>query len=459
MKANLFRFPKLQQPIVIRRTSTQESITTIEVRRWLPAVVLILCAGWYLISPTKIAAMALVALASIIGAGYLWSRSLAIGVSGSRRLRYAALQVGDQLEEEITLQNQSALPVLWAEFVDHSNIPGYSVSSVRAADSWNKIQWRARSICARRGVYLLGPWELLLGDPFGIFAVRILYHQKHEVLVYPPLAEFPQQLLPHAGLQGEYRPLHLPIRADTTNAFSTREYAPGDPLRQLHWPTTARRGSLFVKIFEPEALTSIWFVPDCDTSVHLGQGPGSSFESMITIIASLSAQLLAAGMSVGLFAGTDEGIILPQKGQPHLWDILRALAVLEPQPGAPLSRTLEQSRRLISARSMLVIITPSTQLDWLPHLQHLTNRQAARRAQALLLDPLSFGGTQSIESLVPLLHDYGIPSQVIGLNQIKEVTAAYGELSRWEFTEGATGKAILRRAPREAQAAAAEKAR
>ena len=149
-------------------------------------------------------------MAGILVSAFLWARMQARAVRGQRRLRFAAMQVGDELEEEISLENQALFPVLWAEFIDRSDIPGYTVSSARAADPRSHVNWHAHTICTRRGVFNLGPWELRLGEPFGILLVRQRYLQHQEILVYPPLAALPEQLLFHHGALGGHRPLNQP---------------------------------------------------------------------------------------------------------------------------------------------------------------------------------------------------------------------------------------------------------
>ena len=228
---------------------------------------------WYIARPSPVAVMAAVGLGGMLGAGYVWARRMAIGISAERRLQYAAVQVGDEIEEIVTLRNESILPTLWAEFSDHSNIPGYNLTSVRVVDGKSSLQWRAHAVCQQRGNYRFGPWELLTGDPFGLFKVTLSYTQQEEILIYPPLAALPQQMLPRGRSQGDDRPLHQPLQAESLSALSSRPYAPGDPLRRIHWPTTARHGTPFVKTFDPESASTVWLIPDLDSAVQRGEGP------------------------------------------------------------------------------------------------------------------------------------------------------------------------------------------
>jgi len=435
----------------------------VSVRQWLPLAAFLVILVWYLFAPSGVSATYLAALASLLAASYLWARSMALGLHAQRALHFTALQVGDELEEIITLTNHSVLPALWVEFVDRSHVPGYSVSSVRAADAHNTSEWRAHTTCTQRGVFTLGPWELLTSDPLGIFSVRQVYAHTEEILVYPPLAILPAALFPHRYTVGDHRPLHQPLAAETINVVTTRPYSPGDPLHHIHWRTYARQGIPFVKTFEPEASSTIWLIPDLDSAVQLGEGPDSTAETAVVLLASLCAQLLQDRLAVGLFAYTDrECVVMPQRSPAHLWPLLRALAPLQPVARRPLAETLDRARALISSSDLLVVVTPSLDPQWPRAIRQLGHSRGARRpanAEAILLDPASFGAglapagqAGQAESFAPFLADLGIPARVVQRGEIKPLSAAYGELRRWEFITLGTGRVVVRKAPREAAA-------
>lgn len=453
----------LHDPRVIWRFRSDLVTTTIEVRRWLPVVLFLIALGWYIAGPAPVVMMTTVALGGMLLVSFFWARAQARGVSGQRRLRFAAMQVGDELEEQITLNNQTALPVLWAEFVDRSNIPGYTVSSARAADAGGITSWRAHTVSTRRGIFELGPWELRLGEPFGCFLVRQLYHQKQEILVYPPLAFLPDHLLPHHGALGDHRPLNQPLRAETIASNSVRAYVPGDPLRHIHWPTTARRVDPFVKVFNPEAASNVWLIPDFDASVHVGENESSTQETMVSVTASLAARLLEQNLSVGLFASTEkETVVLPRQGQVQLWPILQALAPLQTVPEPALEETLRKVKGLISGSDLLILVTPSTQPEWIAPLRRIArSRGGGGRAEVILLDAASFlepdlaaersqqrDVSAAAQAFQMLLLENGITTSVLRKQDVRMISGYYGELSRWEFSVGGTGRAILRRAPR-----------
>ena len=424
----------------------ENCVITIRVNQKLLPFLFVLSLIWYITSPTAVPASLFVGLGSFLGLSFLWARIMALSVSAKRTLQYAAFQVGDELGEIISLENNSLLPVLWAEFRDQSDIPGYQVTGVRGSSASSSIQWRAHTICSQRGVFMLGPWQLKLGDPFGIFEVNQTYTQSHEILVYPPLAEIPTHLLPHNAAFGDNRPLRQPLAAETITATTTRPYQPGDPLRHIHWRTTARRDENYVKVFEPEALSNIWLIPDFDASVHIGEGDESTVETMVILLAALSDLLLNEHLIVGMYAHTQAPhIVSPRRGKAHVWSLLRAIAPLQPAQH-DLTKTLAEVQSLASERDMFIVITPSLNTDWARKIRYF---QQLTKVNALLLDPLSFGGRGDARSILPLLAEMGIPARVVRRGDIRPIQASYGALRRWEFKTLSTGSVILRQTPRE----------
>ncbi len=446
----------LQEPRIIWRVDKGALIVTIEVRSWLPLLAFLAALVWYLSAPSPVVMMSAITLGGMILVSFIWSRQMAEQVRGRRRLRYAAMQVGDELEEQINLNNQTPFPVLWAEFVDRSNIPGYTVSSARAADPDSRVEWRAHTVCTRRGVFKLGPWELRLGEPFGLFLVRQLYLQQQEILVYPPLAVLPEQILPHRGALGDHRPLNQPLQAETIASNTVRAYQPGDPLRHVHWPTTARRVHPFVKVFAPEAASRVWLVPDFDAGSHVGADETSSQETMVTVVASLAAELLQQNLTVGLMAHAEaELAVLPRQGYAHLWSILQALAPLQAVPGRSLVDVLNRARALVSGSDLLILVTPSLSEKWIGPLRQISrSRGSSGQAEVILLDPQSFGGQGQAADFVRVLLEQGLAAHLLRKEDVRTISGYYGEISRWEFAVLGTGRVVARKAPRAAVLAA-----
>ncbi len=57
----------------------------------------------------------------------------------------------------------------------------------------------------------------------------------------------------------------------TPHAAGVREYVPGDPMKRIHWPSTAHKGRLMVKEFEQDPQADIWIFLDAQQEVQVRQ--------------------------------------------------------------------------------------------------------------------------------------------------------------------------------------------
>jgi hypothetical protein len=116
----------LPHPVILRRYDHDDGFNTIELRRSFPFIVFIILLLLYLFSTTEEAAIGVTSVGAVLLFAFLWARSMAHGVSAKRQLLSVAMRVGDELKERISLENFSILPILWAEFVDHADLPGHN---------------------------------------------------------------------------------------------------------------------------------------------------------------------------------------------------------------------------------------------------------------------------------------------------------------------------------------------
>ena len=410
----------------------------------------------YLFFPNTMVVICLVTLLGICICSYVWVRTQVMHIQAQRKLLFAAVQVGDELEENIQIINNGIFPVLWIAVEDNSNFPAYSIRSVRAVDPQSKTTWRYHLTCKQRGIFTLGPWQWTSSDPFGIFNLRRNYIHTQQMVVYPPLAFLPASLLPIGRQVGDLRPFKQALSAETILATHTRPFQPGDPLRRVHWRTTARRGSPYIKIFDPEAASRVWLIPDLDASVHSNSSKesddwqDSSEENMILLLSALASQFLQDHRAVGLFAGTDpERIILPQRGPAHFWTILGALTPLHATQTQSFAWTLQQAAPLISSRDLIIAVTPSLEIDWMVSLARLTHVFGGNSAWSFLLDQQSFGMAGDAQLAQESALALGIMARIIRRGDILMQSGGMGDVRRWEFKTLGTGKVVVRNAPRQ----------
>ncbi|GAB4560066.1 MAG: DUF58 domain-containing protein [Anaerolineae bacterium] len=389
----------------------------LELKTRLPLVIIALLAFNELVSPARIWASLLVGTAGVTLVAFLWARQMRDHVTLRRVTRGTWVTVGDVVSEQFELVNDALVPVLWAEVVDLSTVPGYNASQVVACDAQSSYAWQTKGTCRRRGVYTLGPTEVSLGDPFGFFRVVQRYGDVETILVYPKVMRLPALQLPRGAAIGRTRST-LRAQERTLLAATVREYQPGDSLSRIHWRSSAHRGELMVKEFDRELSGNLWIVLDLDESVHVGSGEESTLEYGVILAASLAAQHLQSGerRSVGLVAfGAEEALLVPHAGQEQLWRILRALAAAQASSHWSLERVLAAAEPSMERGQTIIVITPSTDPAWISPLLPL--KQKGLSPAVLLIDPGSFNGREPHEDRVMglrgLLAEHGIVSHVI----------------------------------------------
>ena len=342
--------------------------------------------------------------------GYLWARSLAGGLRLRRELRFGWVQVGDRLLERITLKNEGRFPALWVEFNDHSSLPNHAVGRSLSVEGRNSARWFNDTACSIRGLFNLGPVILRSGDPFGFYDVQLTYPTTVPVLVLPQVVPLPTIPLAKGG-RAEEGQIALKAIERTVSAASVREYQPGDYHRWIHWPTTARRNDLFVRVFDAAPAGDLWIVLDMFEGAHIGEGEHSTQEHAVVIAASLADRALRRGRPVGLVSADDELVWKrPRGGELQRLGILHSLALVS-IGNRPLADLLLSLSFAFGHDSSLVVLTPDTDPSWVEALASLTRTGIS--ATVMMFDPQSFGGEGDVDYVRSSLVDLGVDSHLV----------------------------------------------
>lgn len=370
------------------------------------------------------------AFAGLLIFALLWSWSGANWLRLARQTRARKAQVGRYLEERFTIRNTSVMPKLWLEIYDHSSLPGHRASHVLSnLGTQGTMTWSVRTLCVRRGEFMLGPLRIVAGDPFGLFEVERKISATSRLVVYPATIPIPDFALPTGLLPGGDA-VRRRTHYITTNASGVREYVPGDSINRIHWRSTARRDRLMVKEFELDPLADIWLMMDGDRAVHVGDYTPSDAEAekmpwethvtlppvteeyAVTIAASLAQFFLERDRSVGLATNSQtEEVIQVDRGPRQLNKILETLAVVKSGGGMPFEQLLTIEGDHLPRGATVIAITPSTREGWLGAAQRLLRR--GLRVIAVLIDPESFGGRPGMRLIASRLAMTGIPTYIV----------------------------------------------
>ena len=236
----------------------------------------------------------------------------------------------------------------------------------------------------------------------------------------------------------------------TINAAGVRDYRPSDPMRWIHWPTTAHRDALHVRQFDLDAAGPVWVMLDLQAGVQLGRGAEGTEEQAILVAAAFVAQGLAHNRSVGLATYAREPqLIPPARGKNQQWKVLRALALATADGENDLAGALGDLSQVIRRGSAVVIITPSGEVSWLPDLLDLVRRGI--NCSVILLDRDSFSGISETgggsEGLRKSLQRFGVHSHVLRQGEIGRPDEQGDRRGFWEFRVTGTGKVVVVRDP------------
>ena len=346
---------------------------------------------------------------------YVWGYFNIRGINVEIDREQSHVQAGDTIQETVGVQNTSPMPKAWLEVRELTTMPGGETGQVMSLEGHGRRYWRARLPARQRGVYTLGPVQIIARDPFGLFEHRRVFPGTQEVVVYPGVVDLPHFNIVMSGAPEDGRQ-RRPVQRPTPHAAGVREYLDSDSLSRIHWPTTARMGKLYVKQFDQGTGNDLWVLVDLDASVQAGSGAESTDEYAVTVAASVALKYLSIRVPVGLVAqGQERAQIVADQSPSHIGRLLDTLARVRADGHTPLAELLLDSRRQFQRNSTLLVVTPSADPTWVRALTPVM--QVGTRVAAVLVDPRSFGGSADTHDVLEQLAMLRVPCFVLRQGQ------------------------------------------
>jgi len=333
--------------------------------------------------------------ALVVGISYLWAvlsmRNLTLSIGKPPE----HLQVGDTFQREVALSNPGWMPRLWLKLRDNTNLPGRHDTAMVTISGRSVHLWQNTFTCQKRGRFHLGPTTVTTGDPLGIFSYPRVLGEEQDITIYPETVELPLFRFASFSDFGYGAGYHSLSRI-SPNASSVREYASGDSLHHIHWPSTARTGSLMVKMFDADrsynASKTAWVLLDMNNESHFGRGEESSDELAISVAASVVKKYVQGGMRVGIMASDVNHLLLPpDRTENHLWQIMEAFALMKNDWKLNLYDIVAQNMDSFRDNPLVIIIATSATEGLMDVIRQLKNRVDS--AVVVLLDAASFPGS------------------------------------------------------------------
>jgi uncharacterized protein (DUF58 family) len=151
-----------------------------------------------------------------------------------------------------------------------------------------------------------------------------------EILKKVKALEISTRKLVNNLFSGEYQSA---FRGQGMTFSEFREYIPGDDVRLISWPLTARTGKPFIKKFDEERELTLMLIVDVSGSGAFGSKGQLKSDVMAHVGAILSFSAIKNSDPVGLVMVSDhvEHYVLPKKGRSHVFRILRDLYYFKPK--------------------------------------------------------------------------------------------------------------------------------
>ncbi|MDQ6727725.1 MAG: DUF58 domain-containing protein [Actinomycetota bacterium] len=250
-------------------------------------------------------------------------------VEARRTLSPARVQTGDESLVELSVTNPGRRPTAVIELRDPVD-GGPRRARLLLAPLPGGAEERAnyRIPTERRGVLSVGPLEARRFDPLGLATTARVVAPETELVVYPAV----EALLPLPHAPGDDRRGGSRRATATGQAgedfYALRPWVVGDDLRQVHWPSTARRDELMVRQHDVPWQGRATVVLDVRAAYH----DEDSLEQSVSAAASILVSCGRGGALVRLVGtdGSDSGF---GTGPAHLDALLDRLARVESSSG------------------------------------------------------------------------------------------------------------------------------
>lgn len=319
-------------------------------------------------------------LAALIGLSFLWVLIEYFGINPElTRNVVNKVDTGDILEVKVTLKNSSFLPAINFLLQDYLSCapPGLRRKSIlmEYLGGGRSMDVKYSCPCPVRGKYKIGPFALYFFDPLGLFFLKRTYPLYSDLYIYPKtfnIRKFPglaKGAMPWFGIETARS------SGNEDEFFGVREYKPGDPIKRIHWFSTALKNRLIVKQFQRQVFFRATIMFNLHRDKNFGDGYDNTTEYTVKVAASVARYLLEQGVSLEIIAHAGEMVHIPfNKGPEHLDDIMKFFSIVKPESKVSLGEMFEEFSRYIPDNTSVVVIMLDRDWEYLPIMLPLEKR-------------------------------------------------------------------------------------
>lgn len=218
-----------------------------------------------------------------------------------------AAEPGKPFAVQTVLTNKSRIPVSYLAVREY--YPEYAVVPDGVTTQAARTGLLVRNICrmksrrrkklalevsiSKRGVHIFTADSIEFGDFLGFRVISKKIALQREIVIYPEALENPGLSQALSSFCGDIAARRFLIR-DPILTAGAREYTAREPMKEIHWPQTAKRGCLMVREFEYSRQPSACVILNVE-----GAGPEESdMDKLCSVTRAVCQALINTGASV-----------------------------------------------------------------------------------------------------------------------------------------------------------------
>jgi uncharacterized protein (DUF58 family) len=313
-------------------------------------------------------------------AGIALPAGMVRGVEVTRHGAERAFQ-GDAVRVELTITNRSrgmrASLVVRDPFVADAEV---FVSHLAPGE---RVELVTERVAARRGPQGAEAVELRSDAPFAVAERRRRIEAAGAATILPRVEALGDLTFVDLAPTAE-RAMHpWPRRGGGPEYLGIREYRAGDSMRHVHWPSTARHGTVMVRELEAESTRRLAIVVDASADEGAEWTP---LDAACSAAASVALAAAARGQGVRLVAGPHEPTSVREE------ELLERLATLRAD-GRPIADTIRGAMGSLRGIESALVVLPTWRANGLDEVVTpiLELAEETGRLTVLLVDAGSRG--------------------------------------------------------------------
>jgi uncharacterized protein (DUF58 family) len=295
------------------------------------AVGLVIGAGLLFLIGTNVQAGWLFVLAACIAGSLVAGMILPVRMVRGLQVRRrgpAEVHQNDEVLVELTVENRSRGMRLGVVVDDPSFEP--TTMAFPALRSGDRVEITSLRRAGRRGLQGTEPVTVRSSAPFGVGERRrkiAIIGATSETLVLPAVIPLGPLTFVRPAATNHLALHSAPRRGHGPEYFGIREYRPGDSMRHVHWPSTARTDTVMVREFEEEQTHRLAIVIDASWDADPAVGDGwTPLDRVCCAAASVALAALAQGHGTRLLIPGDDGLEVLARADGS--ELLRRLALV-----------------------------------------------------------------------------------------------------------------------------------